>query len=1263
MAERTVRINILGNAKPAQQAFAEAEEAAGGFLSKIGGVVGNLAGGLAVFDLAAGGIGRITGAVGGLINGFMAGNKQFETYLGQFETLLGSAEAAEARMKELARIGAETPFELPELVEADRILQAFGFHAEDAAQRFGFSGEQIRIIAGDVAAGVGVPIQEIANNLGKFVSGATGTAIQRFSELGIVTREQLAQMGLEFSKSGQLLSPLPQATEVLLRAMNEKFGGQMDVLSSTMEGKLANLADRWDELKRNLAAPLFEVAHTGMSKFLELLEHPAIDAFVEQAGTALAGAVERAMNLFIALAQVLAGPVGRAFGLVRDAVLTFAQAIQGDWADDSRIHPFHRAVGQIGTVLREWVLPAIEAVAGFFQSFFGDGVAGSERLFGALEKLFGVELGDRIGSELTDIVALILGRVIPAFGQIVEFIGRVAAAFQQGGLGAAAREALSGLADAWTGIEEWLLGTALPRLVETLGSLAGAFLDWIGPMIPPLLRELGGFLETIVSWIANEGLPLIVANLATWGQALIAWIGPRIGPVLSELWALLADLGQWFVNDALPAIIEYLSQWGGELIAWIGPRIGPMLRELWRLLGELGTWLIDEALPELVSKLAEWGAAFIAWVGPQIPPLLGELGTLLLHLGDWILTEALPELVSKLAEWGAAFLGWIATDVLPYLAEKAGEILVTLGAWLTTEAIPWAGRELASLGTAIVEGLWEGIKSLGSWIWQQLTQWVTDNIPGPIKRALGISSPSRVTAEFGRELVAGFIVGMDESQLEAARSAAEVAAQIVDALRGALELGTGSGLALPSMELVSRVKFWAEHAIRSFGDTAAILGEELVSGAEQVAGAIGATIGVLRDAFALARELNAEDVTAFVVAVEWIEYLPWLGRQFLEQMAEGVSLFAGPVLEATEQLAGAVSATVGAAGDVLTLARELIGLEPPEDGVAVEWIEYLPWLGAQLTRQLSEARAYLTGPVAAETGEIGEAIRAAVGGVTEALGFVTRLGEVDPALLERELAGAVDTLSALALQAVAGLRTIRDRVGEEAIAAGEAAGAAVTAAFGGLTSALDFVLRAGELSPRRFGARLERYLDQLEAVLERTITRLSAIGVALGGERLDAARAAAEAAGSVIAALAAALDLRERLRDTGAGGELSGAVEGLVSFVDGLVTAVAERVAAARPDLERAGTGLVQALQDGIARQGESLLAQVRELARQVGVELAGVGLAVPGAGAVPAPAFGTAEAGSRLLDIRLRVDDHEWRALIDERVRAVLAEEMRRVR
>src|SRR5690606_29132771 len=42
VAERTVRINILGNAKPAQQAFAEAEEAAGGFMDRVSVVFGGI---------------------------------------------------------------------------------------------------------------------------------------------------------------------------------------------------------------------------------------------------------------------------------------------------------------------------------------------------------------------------------------------------------------------------------------------------------------------------------------------------------------------------------------------------------------------------------------------------------------------------------------------------------------------------------------------------------------------------------------------------------------------------------------------------------------------------------------------------------------------------------------------------------------------------------------------------------------------------------------------------------------------------------------------------------------------------------------------------------------------------------------------------------------------------------------------------------------------------------------------------------------------
>ncbi len=172
---------------------------------------GKVAGGLAniaqyaIGNLLSDAINGIANAVRGLASDMIGSLASFEQYEVQFGVLLGSSEAAKQRMQELAEFGIKTPFELPQVVEADRVLQNFGFHAEDAAERFGFSGEEVLEIAGDVASGTGASFTDISNLLGRFSSGAVGEAIMRMQELGITTKTQLTEMGLSFDKAGSLV--------------------------------------------------------------------------------------------------------------------------------------------------------------------------------------------------------------------------------------------------------------------------------------------------------------------------------------------------------------------------------------------------------------------------------------------------------------------------------------------------------------------------------------------------------------------------------------------------------------------------------------------------------------------------------------------------------------------------------------------------------------------------------------------------------------------------------------------------------------------------------------------------------------------------------------------------------------------------------------------------------------------------------------------------------------------------------------------------
>jgi hypothetical protein len=267
-----------------------AEKKADGFGSKLGGFLGSaMKVGLAA---TAGGV---IGVIGAIVSG-VASNAEFERYETQFGVLLGSTEAAKSRLEDLARFGAQTPFELPEVVRADKILQGFGLHSLEAAEKFKFSGEQIRTIAGDVASGTGASFEEMSLLIGKMSAGATGEAISRMAELGIASRSELAELGLEFDKSGALLSPLPQAMETVLKLMEEKYGGMMVAQSGTFEGMMSNMQDWVSGTLRTMSAPIFEVAKEKLQGLLTFLNDPATQASLNSIAVAIAEGVGKAID-------------------------------------------------------------------------------------------------------------------------------------------------------------------------------------------------------------------------------------------------------------------------------------------------------------------------------------------------------------------------------------------------------------------------------------------------------------------------------------------------------------------------------------------------------------------------------------------------------------------------------------------------------------------------------------------------------------------------------------------------------------------------------------------------------------------------------------------------------------------------------------------------------------------------------------------------------------------------------------------------------
>lgn len=248
----------------------------GGLLDKIKSIHPATAAAVIGLGAVALGVSQLAGAVQGFLSEGVSLNAQFETFETQLGTLMGSTDAAKERIGELSAFAASTPFELPQLIGLEKLLVGFGLTGENVMRKFGMDTAALRTSIGDMAAGTGVDIVELGNTWGKFASGASGEAISRLQELGIVTREQLQGVGIDFSKSGQLVSPLPEALQAAIGLANEKFGGGMAALSNTFEGQMSTMSDNWNGIKRVVSEPIFDVLKEGLGGVNAILSSPAL---------------------------------------------------------------------------------------------------------------------------------------------------------------------------------------------------------------------------------------------------------------------------------------------------------------------------------------------------------------------------------------------------------------------------------------------------------------------------------------------------------------------------------------------------------------------------------------------------------------------------------------------------------------------------------------------------------------------------------------------------------------------------------------------------------------------------------------------------------------------------------------------------------------------------------------------------------------------------------------------------------------------------
>ena len=299
----------------------------------------------------------------------------------------------------------------------------------------------------------------------------------------------------------------------------------------------------------------------------------------------------------------------------------------------------------------------------------------------------------------------------------------------------------------------------------------------------------------------------IIAALPTALNALLTTVGellPTLLDTVVDLFSQVLNTILTMLPELIPVVIDALMTIVNTLIENLPLLIDAAIQIVMSLVQGIG-----EALPTLIPVAVQAVITIVQSLIENLPMILDAALQLIMGLAEGLLA-ALPMLIEQLP---AIILGIVDFFIgaIPQIIEVGVKLLIALVQNLPTiiveivKAVPQiiAGLvsafgqgvgQLAEVGGNLVRGLWQGIQSLASWLWDKVSGWISSIWDG-ICDFFGIHSPSDEMAWVGEMLVKGLSGAIDSSGKDAVKSAQHMAEDINSVMHG---LAAEMNAALPT---------------------------------------------------------------------------------------------------------------------------------------------------------------------------------------------------------------------------------------------------------------------------------------------------------------------------------------------------------------------------------------------------------------------------------------------------------------------------------
>lgn len=366
------------------------------------------------------------------------------------------------------------------------------------------------------------------------------------------------------------------------------------------------------------------------------------------------------------------------------------------------------------------------------------------------------------------------------------------------------------------------IGTAIGALkvVNTITSIVNAFKAWklanegvtiaqwllnaamsanpIGLVIAAITGLVAGL---VYLWNTNEGFRNACIN--AWNA--IKEVGENVWGSIRDFFIVTIpnawnSLVSWFQNipswfkGIWDSVLAVFSEWGNNIKSFFSETIPAIINSVVDWFNEL-PYKIGYALGTALANIVKWGTDTWIYLTTNVPIWINSIVEFFSELPDKIWTW-LVNAFNKVVEWGnnmfnkaSEVASQFINNIVNFFSQLPGQVwtwLLDTIAKVSTFANDLANKareaginmvnniinsvkdlpnQMASIGKNIVQGVWNGIVSMGNWLTDKVKGFFNGIVDG-VKGVLGIHSPSRVFAEVGVWSAEGYGNGFEDKFLD-----------------------------------------------------------------------------------------------------------------------------------------------------------------------------------------------------------------------------------------------------------------------------------------------------------------------------------------------------------------------------------------------------------------------------------------------------------------------------------------------------------------